>query len=623
MADPIVRTASPYTDPSVQGPRFKIQESRADLRKMISSNVNKTALHPGGVQPHHNHTELEEELHETAHIDYDRVAIIPNPSVAALYEDALVYETGSAITSSGALTAYSGKKTGRSPLDKRIVQEPSSENDIWWGPVNKPMSTEGLDWAESRDSSRLDPITTVENRAEKPFVPLQVLRVWKINRERAVDYLNTRNRIYVIDGYAGWDEKYRIRVRVICARAYHALFMRNMLIRPPREELEHFHPDYTIYNAGSFPANRYTEGMTSPTSVAINFAEKEMVILGTEYAGEMKKGVFTVLFYEMPIKHNVLTLHSSANEGKNGDVTLFFGLSGTGKTTLSADPNRALIGDDEHCWSDRGVFNIEGGCYAKCIGLSAEKEPDIYGAIRYGSVLENVVFDPETREVDYDDATLTENTRCAYPIEYISNAKIPCLSENMPSNIILLTCDARGVLPPISKLDRAQTMFHFISGYTSKMAGTEDGVTEPQATFSSCFAQPFLALHPMRYAKMLADKIEQHKANAWLLNTGWVGAGHNQGGKRCPLKYTRAILDAIHSGELAKVEYENYGVFNLQVPKSCPNVPADLLNPEKAWTAGADSFQNEVVKLGKLFRENFTKYESEATEDVVKAGPAV
>merc|ERR1711975_165987 len=306
--------------------------------------------------------------------------------------------------------------------------------------------------------------------------------------------------------------------------------------------------------------------------------------------GEMKKGVFTVLFYEMPIKHNVLTLHSSANEGKNGDVTVFFGLSGTGKTTLSADPNRALIGDDEHCWSDRGVFNIEGGCYAKTIGLSAEKEPDIYNAIKFGSVLENVVFDPETREVDYDNSTLTENTRCAYPIEYIPNAKIPCLSENMPSNIILLTCDARGVLPPISKLDRAQTMFHFISGYTSKM---------------------------------VAAKSEQHKANAWLLNTGWVGAGALQGGKRCPLKYTRAILDAIHSGELANVEYETYEVFNLNVPKTCPNVPDELLNPKKAWTAGDDSFNNEVIKLGKLFRENFTKYESEATEEVVKAGPVV
>jgi phosphoenolpyruvate carboxykinase (ATP) len=398
--------------------------------------------------------------------------------------------------------------------------------------------------------------------------------------------------------------------------------MRNMLIRPSREELEGFHPDYVIYNAGAFPANRYTTGMTSATSVAINFAEKEMVILGTEYAGEMKKGVFTVLFYEMPVKHNVLTLHSSANEGKDEDVTVFFGLSGTGKTTLSADPKRALIGDDEHCWSDRGIFNIEGGCYAKTIGLSGEKEPDIFNAIKFGSILENVVFDPVTRVVDYDDCTLTENTRCAYPIEYIENTKIPCVSTNHPKNIILLTCDARGVLPPISKLSREQTMYHFISGYTSKMAGTEVGVTEPQATFSSCFAQPFLALHPMRYASMLADKIEEHKTNAWLLNTGWVGAGATTGGKRCPLKYTRAILDAIHSGELANVEYEEYGVFNLSVPKTCPNVPEDLLNPAKSWTGKAD-FSTEVTKLASLFAENFKKYADQATSGVLAAGPQI
>ncbi|KAI9681781.1 MAG: Protein kinase C-like 1 [Trizodia sp. TS-e1964] len=554
---------------------------------MINNTVNRTALHPGGVLPSREHTEIEEELYETANIDYERVAIISNPSVAALYEDALVYEEGTAITSSGALSAYSGAKTGRSPLDKRIVKEAGSSDDIWWGPVNKPMTPD----------------------------------VWLINRERAIDYLNTRNRIYVIDGFAGWDEQYRINVRVVCARAYHALFMRNMLIRPTKEQLLHFHPDYVIYNAGSFPANRYTSGMTSATSVSINFADKEMVILGTEYAGEMKKGIFTVLFYEMPVKHNILTLHSSANEGKGGDVTVFFGLSGTGKTTLSADPNRALIGDDEHCWSDRGVFNIEGGCYAKCVGLSGEKEPDIYNAIKFGSVLENVVFDPDTRTVDYDDCTLTENTRCAYPIEYISNAKIPCISMNHPTNIILLTCDARGVLPPISKLDSAQTMFHFISGYTSKMAGTEDGVTEPQATFSSCFAQPFLALHPMRYAKMLADKIEHHKANAWLLNTGWVGAGATTGGKRCPLKYTRAILDSIHSGELAKAEYETYGIFNLNIPKSVTGVPSELLNPKTSWAAGNENFTAEVTKLGKLFNENFKKYSDEATPDVIKAGP--
>ncbi|EEP76347.1 phosphoenolpyruvate carboxykinase [Uncinocarpus reesii 1704] len=528
------------------------------LRTMVSTSVNRTALHPTGVQPGKGHTELEEELYETAHIDCERVAIIANPSVAALYEDALVYETGTAITSSGALTAYSGAKTGRSPLDKRIVKESSSENEIWWGPVNKPMTPE----------------------------------VWKINRERAVDYLNTRNRIYVIDGYAGWDERYRINVRVVCARAYHALFMRNMLIRPKREELEHFHPDYVIYNAGSFPANRWTEGMTSATSVAINFAEKEMVILGTEYAGEMKKGVFTVLFYEMPIKHNVLTLHSSANQGQDGDVTLFFGLSGTGKTTLSADPKRALIGDDEHCWSDRGVFNIEGGCYAKCIGLSAEKEPDIFNAIRFGSVLENVVFNPETRVVDYDDATLTENTRCAYPIEYIDNAKIPCMAGAAPVKHH----------PPHLRCSRCPP-------------------THLEAHQRANHVPLHLGLHLPRWLALRT--IAEHKANAWLLNTGWVGAARvTTGGKRCPLKYTRAILDAIHSGELAKVEYETYDTFNLHIPKSCPNVPSELLNPQRSWT-GSASFKDEVNKLGDLFNQNFKKYSEEATPEVLAAAPIV
>ncbi|CAN6666224.1 hypothetical protein TRVA0_037S01530 [Trichomonascus vanleenenianus] len=553
----------------------------------MSPPVNMTKLHPAGVEPL-GHTELEEELHQVAHIDYDRVSIQHNPSVASLYEDALVHESGSAMNSTGALVASSGKKTGRSPKDKRIVDEPSSSEHIWWGPVNKKLSEQS----------------------------------WLINRERAIDYLNTRQRIYVIDAYAGWDPKYRIKVRVVCARAYHALFMRNMLIRPTAEELANFgKPDFTIYNGGAFPANRYTSGMTSSTSVSINFKEMEMLILGTEYAGEMKKGIFTVMFYLMPVKHQVLTLHSSANEGKDGDVTVFFGLSGTGKTTLSADPNRLLIGDDEHCWSDDGVFNIEGGCYAKCVGLSEEKEPDIFNAIKFGSVLENVVFDPATRVVDYDDTTLTENTRCSYPIEYIPNAKLPCLTQSHPSNIILLTCDARGVIPPISKLTNEQVMYHFISGYTSKMAGTEEGVTEPQATFSACFGQPFLVLHPMQYAKMLSEKISQYKATAWLLNTGWTGASANKGGKRCPLKYTRAILDAIHAGELNNVEYETFPVFNLQVPKTVPNVPSELLNPLNAWTASKAEFDDEVKKLAGLFVENFENYKSEATPEVISAGP--
>ncbi|KAK9240215.1 ATP-utilizing phosphoenolpyruvate carboxykinase [Lipomyces kononenkoae] len=551
--------------------------------------VNKTNLYPNGIKPNHP-TQVEDQLLQVAHIDYNNLTIQHNPSVASLYEDALVYESGSAISSSGALVASSGLKTGRSPKDKRLVDEPTSTDDVWWGPVNTKLPVE----------------------------------VWRINRERAIDYLNTRSRLYVIDAFAGWDPKYRIKVRVVCARAYHALFMRNMLIRPTPEELKSFgKPDFTIYNAGAFPANRYTSGMTSSTTVDINFEDHEMVILGTEYAGEMKKGILTVMFYLMPVKFNVLTLHSSANEGPNGDVTLFFGLSGTGKTTLSADPARKLIGDDEHCWSDHGVFNIEGGCYAKCIDLSAEKEPDIFNAIRFGAVLENVVFDPYTREVDYADATLTENTRCAYPIEYIPNAKIPCLSENQPANIILLTCDARGVLPPISMLSNEQVMYHFISGYTSKMAGTEDGITEPLATFSACFGQPFLVLHPMRYAQMLSDKMTQHKARAWLLNTGWTGKSAARGGSRCPLKYTRAILDAIHSGELAKVEYETFDGFGLSVPKTCPNVPSQILNPARSWVDGPVDFGLEVVKLARLFAENFEKYKDGCSKEVIAAGPSL
>lgn len=520
----------------------------------------------------------------------DDVIIRHNAPAPTLYEDGLL-EKGTTISSSGALMAYSGKKTGRSPKDKRIVDEETSTHNIWWGPVNK----------------QVDELT------------------WKISRSRAIDYLRTREKLFVVDAYAGWDPRYRIKVRIVCARAYHALFMSNMLIRPTEEELKNFgEPDFTIYNAGQFPANTYTKGMTSSTSVEINFKDMEMVILGTEYAGEMKKGIFTVMFYLMPIKHKVLTLHSSCNQGnEKGDITLFFGLSGTGKTTLSADPNRKLIGDDEHCWSDNGVFNIEGGCYAKCLDLSQEKEPDIFNAIKFGSILENVVYDPISKVVDYNDSSITENTRCAYPIDYIPSAKLPCLADTHPTNIILLTCDASGVLPPVSKLTNSQVMYHFISGYTSKMAGTEEGVTEPQATFSACFGQPFLVLHPMKYAQQLSDKISEHNANAWLLNTGWAGASAAKGGKRCPLKYTRAILNAIHDGSLSKAEFEEFPVFNLPVPKSCPGVPSELLNPVNAWTEGEASLLKEIKQLAGKFTENFVKYADQATAEVKAAGPAV
>ncbi|KAJ2807390.1 Protein kinase C-like 1 [Coemansia guatemalensis] len=521
---------------------------------------------------------------QTEGIDF-AAKIRRNLSPAQLYEDALRYEPDTAISSTGALIARSGRKTGRSPRDKRVVEEASTVDDVWWGPVNKKLSEEAF----------------------------------AINYERAANYLNTRERLYVFDGYAGWDPKYRIKVRVICARAYHALFMNNMLIRPTQQELADFgEPDFTIVNAGQFPANRFTKGMTSPTSVAISFERRQMVILGTEYAGEMKKGIFTVMHYLMP-KAGVLSLHSSCNEGPDGDVSLFFGLSGTGKTTLSADPQRPLIGDDEHVWTENGVFNIEGGCYAKTIDLSAEKEPEIFNAIRFGSVLENVVFDQSTRSVDYTDKSITENTRCAYPIEYIPNAKIPCVGGN-PKNIVLLTCDAFGVLPPVAKLTPAQAMYHFISGYTAKIAGTEEGVTEPEATFSACFGQPFLVWHPVKYAQMLAQKMQEHNVNVWLVNTGWNGGAYGIG-KRISLKYSRAIIDAIHSGELEKAEYASYGVFNLQIPKAVSNVPAKVLDPSQAWEGSAEEFGDTITKLARLFQANFKEYADKATPEIIAAGP--
>ncbi|KAI8904723.1 ATP-utilizing phosphoenolpyruvate carboxykinase [Gorgonomyces haynaldii] len=532
------------------------------------------------------HDEIHEALHRDARIDFTK-PIYRNASPSVLYEQALALERGTALTSSGALVTDSGAKKGRSPKDKRIVDEPTTTNDIWWGPINFKM---------------------VENS-------------FMVNRERAVDYLNTREKLFVFDGFAGWDPKYRIKVRIVCARAYHALFMNNMLIRPTPDELAHFgEPDFTIFNAGGFPANRYTTGMTSTTSVSLNFARREMVILGTQYAGEMKKGIFTVMHYLMP-KRGVLSLHSSANESKDGEVSLFFGLSGTGKTTLSADPHRFLIGDDEHCWSDDGVFNIEGGCYAKTIDLSPEKEPEIYGAIRFGSVLENVVYDELTRVVDYTDSSKTENTRCAYPIEYIPNAKIPCIGSH-PTNIIMLTCDAFGVLPPVAKLSPEQAMYHFISGYTAKIAGTEDGITEPQATFSTCFGAPFLVWHPVKYATMLAEKMKQHKADAWLINTGWNGGAYGVG-KRISLKYSRAIIDAIHSGELSKAEYETYPIFGLQIPKKITGVPSEILHPSKTWLGTQESYTATLGKLAKLFDDNFKLYADKASPAVIAAGPKV
>jgi phosphoenolpyruvate carboxykinase (ATP) len=507
-----------------------------------------------------------------------------NLPVGALYEHAIRYEKHASIADNGALVAYSGVKTGRSPKDKRVVKEPASEQNIWWGPVNIPLEP----------------------------------KTFAINRERARDYLNTRDRLYCFDGFAGWDPKYRIKTRVICSRPYHALFMHTMLIRPTKEELAAFgKPDFTIYNAGEFPANRLTAGMGSRTSIDLSLQDRELILLGTEYAGEMKKGVFTVVNY-VAVRQGLLSMHCSATADKEtGRSSLLFGLSGTGKTTLSADPKRRLIGDDEHVWSNDGIFNIEGGCYAKAINLTPENEPDIFQALRFGAVLENVVLE-ENRHVDFTDTSITQNTRGAYPIEFIQNAKIPCVAGH-PTDVIFLTCDAFGVLPPVSALSPAHAMYHFISGYTAKVAGTEMGVTEPQATFSPCFGGPFLMWHPSKYAELLAAKMKEHKARLWLVNTGWSGGAYGTG-KRISLKNTRAIVDAIHNGALSKSKAQRDPVFGFDVVTECPGVPPEILVPRNAWT-DKTAYDATAKKLAGLFKENFKQYEAGASMEVKAAGP--
>lgn len=509
--------------------------------------------------------------------------VVRNASPARLYEDAVTRERAG-IVSSGAIAIRSGAKTGRSPKDKHVVRHPDSEQDVWWGAVNHPID-------------------------EHTFL---------LNRQRAIDYLNTRDQIYVFDGFAGWDPASRLKVRVICARAYHALFMQNMLIRPTLDELERFgSPDYVIYNAGQFPANPLTAQMTSRTSIDLSLERREQVILGTEYAGEMKKGVFTLMHWLLPAR-GILSMHCAANEGANGDVSLFFGLSGTGKTTLSADPARRLLGDDEHGWGESGVFNIEGGCYAKCIHLSADREPEIYQAIRFGTVLENVVYDSATREVDFESSAITENTRAAYPIEHIDNARPPCVAGH-PRHVIFLTCDASGVLPPVSRLTPEQAMYQFLSGYTARVAGTEVGIFEPQLAFSACFSAAFLVRHPVVYARLLAEKLKRHKSQAWLVNTGWAGGGYGVG-KRIDLAVTRQIIDAIHAGDLDQAAVETDPIFGLHAVSRVPGVSDRLLIPRQAWD-DADAWQAAAKTLAAKLRENFSAYAEAAGPEVVRAGP--
>jgi phosphoenolpyruvate carboxykinase (ATP) len=502
------------------------------------------------------------------------------PSV--LYEHAIRYDKNATIAENGALVAYSGEKTGRSPKDKRIVRNSSSDKEVWWGTTNVP----------------LDP------------------RSYRTVRQRALDYLNVCERIYCFDGFAGWDPKYRVKVRVICTRPYHALFMHTMLIRPTPEELASFgQPDFVIYNAGTFPADRLMPEVGSTTCVCLNFEERELVILGTEYAGEMKKGVFTIANFFAP-KRGVLSMHCSATADKETRrSSLLFGLSGTGKTTLSADSKRYLIGDDEHCWGDDGIFNIEGGCYAKAINLTSESEPDIFAALRFGAVLENVVLEGD-HTVDYTDASITENTRGAYPINFISNSLIPCMAGH-PTDVIFLTCDAFGVLPPVSSLTPELAMYHFISGYTAKVAGTEVGVKEPTATFSPCFGGPFLVWHPRRYAELLAEKIKKHNSRVWLVNTGWSGGSYGVG-KRIKLSHTRVIIDAIHGGTLAKLRTVPDPIFGFAVVPECPGVPDEIMAPRKAWSDKA-AYDSCARKLFDLFQDNFRKYQGQVADTTVAA----
>ncbi len=504
-----------------------------------------------------------------------------NLSMAALYEEAVRRQEG-VIAAGGPLVCRTGQHTGRSPNDKFIVREASSQANIGWGKLNQPMEQAH----------------------------------WDALRQDVLHSLNGKE-LYVLDCYAGADPLFRLPVRVINELAWHNLFCRNLFIDDPAAAAAQA-PEFTVIDAPGFKADPKRHGTKSEVVIALNFAEKLVLIGGTSYAGEMKKSIFSVLNYVLPLR-NVLSMHCSANIGRSGDTALFFGLSGTGKTTLSSDPDRELIGDDEHGWSDRGVFNFEGGCYAKTIKLSAEAEPQIYATTRrFGTVLENVAYDPITRALDLDDDRFTENTRAAYPISFIDNAVASGLGGH-PKNIVMLTADAFGVLPPIARLTPQGAMYHFLSGYTAKVAGTEKGVTEPKATFSTCFGAPFLPLVPGHYAKMLGEKIAKHGSHVWLVNTGWSGGPYGTG-RRMKIAYTRAMIRAALSGALDAVAYEHDQRFNLDVPVSCPDVPADVLKPRTTW-ANAAEYDAQAAKLAKMFIDNFKSFEAGVGADVTAAGP--
>lgn len=505
------------------------------------------------------------------------VAVHRNLSVPALVERALARNEGT-LSTTGALVVKTGKYTGRSANDKFIVDTPAVHDDIAWGKVNVPISKEKFD---------------------------------NIRRKMAA-YLQNRE-LFVFDGFAGADPKYTTSFRIVNELASQNLFIHQLLIRPTEEQLTSFNPEFTIMVAPGLKMIPELDGVRSEAAIVVNYEEKLVLICGTCYSGEIKKSVFSVMNYILP-KRGVFPMHCSANLGENGDSAVFFGLSGTGKTTLSADPHRKLIGDDEHGWADDSVFNFEGGCYAKCINLSAETEPEIFNAIKFGALVENVVMDPETREFDFFDDSLAVNSRVGYPVDFIQNAELSGMSPSVPKTVIFLTADAYGVLPPISKLDKNQAMYYFVSGFTSKLAGTEIGVTDPQPTFSTCFGEPFLPLDPSVYAKMLAEKVEHSGANVYLVNTGWNGTG-----KRMKLSLTRALITAALNGDIEKSEFVKDEFFGVQVPTTIPGVDGNLLIPANTWEDKA-AYQERAKKLAKSFVENFKKY-THMSKEVVDAGP--
>lgn len=490
------------------------------------------------------------------------------------------------LSDTGALVIRTGEFTGRSPKDKFIVKDNTTANSVHWNDFNLPIDQKYFD----------------------------------IVHKKMIAWLEHLPELWVRDCYACADPRYKINIRVITEKPWNNLFAYNMFLRPTEEELETFTPDWHILSAPELKLNPVECGTRQHNAAIVSFKHKMILIAGTGYTGEMKKGIFTILNYILPHEKNVLSMHCSANMGDDGDTAIFFGLSGTGKTTLSADPDRKLIGDDEHGWTSDNIFNFEGGCYAKTINLTEEKEPEIFNAIRPGALVENINFFPGTNKINFDDASITENTRVSYPLDFISNALEPSIG-GLPRNIFFLTCDAFGVLPPVSKLTPGQAMYQFISGYTAKVAGTEAGVTEPKSTFSACFGAPFLPLHPGKYAEMLGQKMREHKVNVWMINTGWTGGPYGIG-NRMKLKYTRAMITAALEGKLNNAEFELHPVFGMAIPRECPDVPADILNPRNTWTDKA-AYDEKAKYLSGLFIKNFEKYKDGVTAEVLAAAPKV